>query len=246
MDYPAGYNPALRIGLDQIKRVKCDGGQSTNTLRIDLRDASYVSDGVDRLGLIDYNPGTDEVDYTQVYLVDTDDPQYERYFANTTPENFNEFMLPIGKLSALVGEEYEVGGGFDNHADLGFFLDEQQLADGTTFTFSPREGYYYTFIVHFEEKTGGGEATTSCWGSFPVTMKVVPEYLVWDDKQAGENGVATGNWHEDGNWRRASKGDLHKAQTDNTYEEYADGDGRAFTPMLFSKIVMPRLSLIHI
>ena len=70
MDYPAGYNPALRIGLDQIKRVKCDGGQSTNTLRIDLRDASYVSDGVDRLGLIDYNPGTDEVDYTQVYLVD--------------------------------------------------------------------------------------------------------------------------------------------------------------------------------
>ena len=246
MDYPAGYNPALRIGLDQIKRVKCDGGQSTTTLRIDLRDASYVSDGVDRLGLIDYNPGTDEVDYTQVYLVDTDDPQYERYFANTTPENFNEFMLPIGKLSALVGEEYEVGGGFDNHADLGFFLDEQQLADGTTFTFAPREGFYYTFIVHFEEKTGGGEATTSCWGSFPVTMKVVPEYLVWDDKQAGENGVATGNWHEDGNWRRASKGDLHKAQTDNTYEEYADGDGRAFTPMLFSKIVMPRGSKVEL
>ena len=246
MDYPSGYNPALRIGLDQIKRVKCDGGQNTNKLRIDLRDASYVSDGVDRLGLIDYNPGTDEVDYTQVYLVDTDDPQYERYFANTTPENFNEFMLPIGKLSALVGEEYEVGGGFDNHADLGFFLDEQQLADGTTFTFAPREGFYYTFIVHFEEKTGGGEATTSCWGSFPVTMKVVPEYLVWDDKQAGENGVVTGNWHEDGNWRRASKGDLHKAQTDNIYEEYADGDGRAFTPMLFSKIVMPRGSKVEL
>ena len=119
MDYPAGYNPALRIRLDQIKRVKCDGGQSTNTLRIDLRDASYVSDGVDRLGLIDYNPGTDEVDYTQVYLVDTDDPQYERFFANTTPENFNEFMLPIGKLSALVGEEYEVGEALTTMPTLG-------------------------------------------------------------------------------------------------------------------------------
>ncbi len=238
MDYPENYNPALRIGLKQIEEVAMKDGNG-NALRIDLRGATYVGENVDRLGLIDYNSGTDDVDYTKIYLVGTDDPQYEKYFAGDAPDEFNEFMLPIGKLLSLNGVEYTTGSGFDNYAELQFDLGQQTLEDGQKFAFAPREGYYYTFIVHFEEKTGGGLATTNCWGAFPMTMKVVPEYLVWDDKQVGEKGVATGNWHHDGNWRRAGKSDLRKTGGDS-YDEYADGDGRAFTPMLFSKVVMPR------
>lgn len=225
LEYPEDFNPGLRIGLAQIKEAAetAEGA----TVRIDLRGAQYTSDGVQSLGLVT-TPGGD-VDYSQIYLIDTDDPQY-------TPlvhvEDFDQFRYPIGKLTSLYADKYETGSQYKNYAYVRFYLDEQTLAGGEKFTFKPREGYSYTFSVFFCEQ--GPAINNSCWGVFPMTMKVVPEYVVWRGNAEG-----TSNWNNDDNWRRASGSDLKKPAGDTGYEEYDGGDGRGFVPMLFTDVVMP-------
>lgn len=230
LEYPENLNPNLRIGLAQIKEAAASG----STVRIDLRGAQYTEENVTSLGLID-NPGGD-IDYSQIYLIDTDDPQY-------TPlvhvDDFNQFGYPIGKIENLFAETYVTGSEFKNYAYVRFYLGEQTLADGKTFTFSPREGYYYTFSVFFSEH--GPAINNSCWGSFPMTMKVVPEYAVWTGNAEG-----TSNWNNDGNWRRATKADLKRPAGDTGYDDYADGDGRGFVPMLFTDVVMPEDSRVEL
>lgn len=73
----------------------------------------------------------------------------------------------------------------------------------------------------------------SCWGSFPLTLKVVPENLVW--KGTG----ATSNWNNDANWKRADAKDLKN--TDGTYTDNAENTtDKGFVPMLFSNVIMPK------
>ena len=75
-------------------------------------------------------------------------------------------------------------------------------------------------------------------------MKVVPEYLVWNDTQKDDpnqpQAVTIGNWNYDGNWKRATNVDI---KATNTIDEYKN-DNRAFVPMLFSKVVIPANSKI--
>lgn len=220
--YPDGLNPNLRIGLDQIKAAAYTQRGGKN-VKISLRGAEYASEGVTHLGLVE-NPG--DIDYTQIYLIDTNDP---RYTGLVHVENFDQYRYPIGKINSLYAEHYEEGSTFNDAAEVQFYLDEQTLADGETFTFAPREGYYYTFSVNFAEK---GSSSNSCWGSFPMSMKVVPKYLVW-------NGTENDNWNNDRNWKRAAKAELNKDDyTDYPADELTE-TGNGYVPMVFSNVVMP-------
>lgn len=231
-DYPEGLNPGLRIGLNQIETAKYvrNGGKS---VRISLRGAEYTDEKVDSLGLID---SRGDIDYTQIYLIETNDPEYTGL---VHVEDFDQYKYPIGKILNLHAEKYVTGSRFNDYAEVQFYLDEQTLEDGSKFTFAPREGYTYTFAINFAEK--GREINNSCWGSFPMTMKVVPEYLVW-------NGGANDNWNNDANWKRATKADIKV--TDNSYTDYAEGEltetGNGFVPMLFSNVVMPEDSRVEL
>ena len=222
-EYPEGLNPGLRIGLEQIKAAAYTQHGGKN-VRISLRGAEYTDEKVDHLGLIE---STGDIDYTQIYLIDTDDP---RYTGLVHVEDFDQYRYPIGKINSLHAERYEEGSQFNDVAEVQFYLDEQTLADGEKFTFVPREGYSYTFAVNFAEK--GNEANNSCWGSFPMTMRVVPKYLVWQ-------GTENDNWNNDRNWKRAVKAELNKSD----YTDYPEADinetGNGFVPMLFSNVVMP-------
>lgn len=219
-DYPEGLNPALRIGLYQIKDAAYTDGQSGRRVKISLRGAEYTSDNVEELGLIE---SAGDVDYTQLYLIDTDDPNYTGL---VHVEDFSQYTYPIGKILSLKAQEYETGSDYVDEAEVQFYLDEQTLADGETFTFAPREGYTYTFAINFAEH--GRAVNNSCWGSFPMTMKVVPENLVWS---GGEND----NWNNDTMWKRAKAADLKI--TDDSYTD--DDEAAGFVPMLFSNVVMP-------
>ena len=85
--YPADdFNPALRIGLGQIREASAEGGRS---LRVSLRNPKIVSDGATALGEIS------EEGNNRIYMVDSDDPQYKDYF---TSADFDQFSLPIGTL----------------------------------------------------------------------------------------------------------------------------------------------------
>lgn len=225
VEYPSNdFNPSLRIGLAQLKNA----AKGVGSLKVNLRGATYTDEEhVERLGLIE-NLGGD-IDYTQIYLISTDDPQYSDLM---NPLNgFTQYYLPIGKIISLEAHKYSTTTPYTNEADIEFYFDRQTLVDGKTFTFNPHEGYVYTFAIHFAEH--GETVNNSCWGSFPLTLKVVPENLVW-------NGTgATSNWNNDANWKRADAKDLKN--TDGTYTDNAENTtDKGFVPMLFSNVIMPK------
>ena len=246
--YPTDLSgQSLRIGLDQITSVK-SGYSNTDTLTVDLRDAkSYKTTDPDNpdknftLRLIGGNINPDET-YNKLFLTDTDDPVMKA-FIDRQGTSFDIRSLPIGEVKSFEAHYYTEGTTTrKNEMQLQFILDEQDVlinGENKKFTFKPREGYYYTFNVYFEEAAISGSAT-ACYGRFPLTMKVVPEYLVWNDTQKKDDYSTIGNWNYDGNWLRATNADI---KATNTIDEYKN-DNRAFVPMLFSKVVIPANSKI--
>lgn len=218
--YPADdFNPGLRIGLSQI-------GSTSNkmSVKIDLRGAQLVSDGARYIGMItSVSPDA----YNKIYLVDTDDPAYK----NDTffPADFSEYSLPIGTLKSLHAEEYNDQSSFEDYMEIYF---DTQTTQTNGFRFQPKEGYTYTFAVHFEEH--GDNATNACFGKFTVDMKIVPENLVWSGTGA------TSNWNNDANWKRADKDALKKANGDSYPTNEANTTDNGFVPMLFTNVIMPK------
>lgn len=217
--YPADdFNPGLRIGLSQIESTSV-----SQPIKVNLRGAQLVSAGASYIGMItSISPDA----YSKIYLVDTDDPEYKNdtYF----PADFSEFSLPIGTLKSLHAEEYDDQSSFEDYMEIYF---DTQTTQANGFRFQPKEGYTYTFAVHFEEH--GDNTTNACFGRFTVDMKVVPENLVW--RGTG----ATSNWNNDANWKRADKSALKKADDDSYLTNEANTTENGFVPMLFSNVIMP-------
>lgn len=218
--YPADdFNPGLRIGLSQIESTSVK-----KPIKVNLRGAQLVSAGASYIGMItSISPDA----YSKIYLVDTDDPEYKNdtYF----PADFSEFSLPIGTLKSLYAEEYDDQSSFEDYMEIYF---DTQTTQANGFRFQPKEGYTYTFAVHFEEH--GNNTTNACFGRFTVDMKVVPENLVW--RGTG----ATSNWNNDANWKRADKSALKKADGDSYLTNEANTTENGFVPMLFSNVIMPK------
>lgn len=219
--YPTDdYNPGLRIGLQQIEEATDDENKS---LRINLREAQVVTTGAS-LGKINRD-GLD-----QIFLINSDDPQYKDLFTSTDLEATS---LPIGTVEDMHVNTQDMS---MSYMDVRFNLKEQKISGDRSFTFNPREGYTYTFSTYFEEKnsdSNSGDIYNTCYGSFPIDMKVVPEYLMWQ-------GGATSNWNNDANWKRADKSALKKANGDSYPTNEANTTANGFVPMLFSNVVMPR------
>ena len=237
--YPTDdFNPSLRIGLGQIQQAS----DEANTLIIDLRGAQLVSSGATSLGLIESRTEEENNVYQQIYLTGSTDPECIDWL-NKYP---GAFSLPIGRITELFAEKYESGSDFNDHAKVYFYLTEQTLDDGAKFTFKPREGYEYTFSLHFEEH--GDDVYNTCEGTFPITMKVVPKYLVWNDTQKSDDYSTIGNWNNDDNWQRVTSERIQAAE-DKTSDYFTDGKNEntgAFVPMLFSKVIMPRNSKVQL
>lgn len=218
--YPAGdFNPCLRIGLSQINETTAD-----KPLRVDLRGAKFSSENSNATSLGMVTSVSSDV-FKNIYLVGTDDPAYnnEEFF----PADFSEYSLPVGYLTELYAEPYVEGSQYNDHMNIYFDTTTKQE---NGFQFQPKEGYTYTFAVHFEEH--GDNTTNACFGKFTVDMKVVPEYLVWQ-------GGATSNWNNDANWKRADKSALKKADGDSYPTNEANTTANGFVPMLFSNVIMP-------
>lgn len=218
--YPdPAYDPNLRIGLAQIKSTT-----SAAPLRIDLRGATFSVDKPEPSSML--VPLTSNERGRLVYLIGTNDPEYEDI---VNSPDFSQYAYPIGYVDEFTAQPYEQGSAFDDHVSIHFYLNgEGEPKDG--FVFHPKEGYWYTFSVHFEELLKG-ETSTACYGKFALRMNVVPEYLVW-------KGGPTNNWNRDENWLRVNKAETIHAASDS----FLDGNttDRAFVPMLFSKVIIPR------
>lgn len=213
------FNPGLRIGLSQINSTSAD-----KPITIDLRGAVLVTEGTDHIGMV--KSLTPDV-FGKIYLVATDDPAYNKFFTT----DFSEYSLPIGVLNSLFAEPYKEGSSYKDNMEI-YFDTQSEQSNG--FKFEPKEGYTYTFAVHFEElSSSGGNISNACFGKFTVDMKVVPENLVWSGADA------TSNWNNDANWKRADKSALKKAADDSYLTNEANTTEKGFVPMLFSNVVMP-------
>ena len=221
--YPdPAFDPNLRIGLAQIESAAFEGGD--HPLRIDLRGATFSTDDAPEDSRL--VPLTSNEHGRNIYLIGTNDPEYEALVNDTA---FSQYAYPIGYVEEFTAQHYAEGSEFDDHVSLRFYLNgEGEPRDG--FVFRPKEGYWYSFSVHFEELLGG-ETSTACYGQFTVRMNVVPEYLVW-------NGGPTTNWNRDENWKRVNTAATIHAADDS----FLGGNttDRAFVPMLFSKVLIPR------
>lgn len=224
--YPSeDFNPGLRIGLNQILST-----EYAKPIKVNLRGAKLVSEGAKYIGMI--TSVSPEI-YNKIYLIRTDDPAYqnETYF----PEDFSEYSLPIGVLKSLHAEVYKDGSSFADYMEI-YFDTETEQENG--FRFQPKEGYTYTFAVHFEEH--GDNTINTCFGNLTIDMKVVPEYLVWNG-----TGV-TRNWNNDANWKRADKNELRKENGDPYLTNEANTTNNGFVPMLFSNVIMPQNSRVEL
>lgn len=213
------YNPAMRIGLKQIK------ASATNPITVNLRNAKFVKKNTH---LEQLNENGDDRGY--IYLVGSDDPAYADLFG----DDMHQYV--IGTVESLYAESSPTNLE-DNHMKIKFDLNTG-MGTGVD-AFAPKEGYSYTMHIHVEEKSTAGASDNSiCYGNMNLVMKVVPEYLVWAGTETSDN------WHDDALWKRATNDDI---QATDKITDYGEGyDDRGYVPMLFTKVIMPKDSKVEL
>lgn len=109
------------------------------------------------------------------------------------------------------------------------------------------EGYWYE--LNFSYELHNSSSTAACPGDLFITLKVVPEYLTWFPSVANK---LNANWNNDLNWKRSTAAELY----DKSYEDYGEATygnpvnakltrQQAYTPMKFSKVVIPENKLVY-
>ncbi len=109
------------------------------------------------------------------------------------------------------------------------------------------EGYWYE--LNFSYELHNSSSIAACPGDLFITLKVVPEYLTWFPSVANK---LNANWNNDLNWKRSTAAELY----DKKYEDYGEATydntansslirQQAYTPMRFSKVVIPENKLVY-
>lgn len=253
------YYPAMRIGLKQI-----EASSENKPIRINLRNAKFAFDSGATDKPSDYDP--DHIGLMpkekDLYLISSNDPALHDLL-NPTDGEYDRHQYSIGKVVSFCAkprDETTASLPDNNYMEIYFDLDNPMSGLGDHATtdiqgqvFTPREGYEYRFGVHFEEHedhTGQSEedyvATPgSCYNYMEITMKVVPEYLVWKGKVDADGKID--NWNEDSVWKRATNDDIQSVGSTKTIEEYEDtpkGMQLGYVPMLFTKVIIPKNSQV--
>lgn len=231
------YNPAMRIGLQQIKDSKRKG------IEVNLRNANfafdteeYDGDAPTHIGLLydDENNSTSQKGDNYIYLTDSNDPMLEGILHPTDGTEFDRSGYIIGTVEELKATPHSNSSASlpDNKMKIKFNYGESMvIGEDNGQKFEPREGYEYTFTVLIEEHTENhSNPKGACRGTLNLTMKVVPEYLVWQGTEYGDN------WNNDTHWERALDSDI---KANGKIEDYKN-DKRGYVPMLFSKVIIPK------
>lgn len=220
--------PKLILGFEDVAYPTDD-----RAVRIGLPQIKEMlkkeDNGMLILPVADLNNGKDKNieiqfrDSSNVFVADTNDPTF-----NTTSSS----KQIIGKL-----KEKTLATGTKT---LGLVFDDNVL---TTF----HEGYWYE--LNFSYELYNSSTTAACPGDLFITFKIVPEYLTWFPTVANK---LNANWNNDLNWKRSTAAELY----DKSYEDYGETTygntandrltrQQAYTPMKFSKVVIPENKLVY-
>lgn len=222
--------PKLTLGFDKVAYPT-----DNRAVRIGLPQIREMLKKADNgmliLPVADLNNGNDknvEIKFLyekNVFISDTNDPTFNT--ASTTKQI-------VGKLK----EETLATG----TKTLGLVFDDNVLD-------ILHEGYWYE--LNFSYELHNSSTTAACPGDLFITLKVVPEYLTWFPTVANK---LNANWNNDLNWKRSTAAELY----DKKYEDYGEATygnqditntnltrQQAFTPMKFSKVVIPENKLVY-
>lgn len=217
--------PKLILGFNNVAYPTDDRAMRIGLPQI--REMLKKADnGILILPVADLNNGKDENieimfrDSSKVFISDSNDP------------TFTSTNQIIGKLK----EETLATG----TKTLGLVFDDNVLN-------ILHEGYWYE--LNFSYELHNSSATAACPGDLFITLKVVPEYLTWFPSVANK---LNANWNNDLNWKRSTAAELY----DKSYEDYGEATygntanssltrQQAYTPMRFSKVVIPENKLVY-
>ncbi len=253
-EYGDGYNPAMRIGLQQIKDAnKYNEGKwitvNLRNARFALNNDEYKGQVPDHIGLrYEAESGEDAPDEgnAPIYLTNSNDPNLNAILHPTDGSEFDRKRYIIGTvkyLTATPNTDGVLSDDPDENTMVIYFHYGESMDENDTNSpkFEPREGYEYTFTIEIEEHTEDHVSIDgACQGILNLTMKVVPEFLVWQGNEIGKN------WNNDANWKRADKERLLKGESDTylTNEDNATDNG--YVPMLFSKAIIPEEHIVEL
>lgn len=217
--------PKLILGFDNVAYPTDD-----RAMRIGLPQIREMLKKADNgmliLPVVELNNGKDKNieimfrDSSKVFISDTNDP------------TFTSTKQIVGKLK----EETLATG----KKTLGLVFDDNVLD-------ILHEGYWYE--LNFSYELHNSTTTAACPGDLFITLKVVPEYLTWFPSVANK---LNANWNNDLNWKRSTAAELY----DKNYEDYGEATydntanssltrQQAYTPMKFSKVVIPENKLVY-
>ena len=233
------YYPAMRIGLAQIK-----ASSEKNPIKVNLRGAKFAfeNSNSDHIGLM-----SEERD---LYLVSSNDPALQDLLHPADGSEYDRHAYSIGKVVRFNAKP-DQDNPDANQMAIYFDLKNPMSGLGKYAStevekqkFTPREGYEYRFDVHFEEHAAHRETEEdyepvpgSCYNYMEITMKVVPEYLVWQGKVDKDGYID--NWNEDAAWRRATNEDIQSTNSIEPYNDTPKGMSLGYVPMLFTKVIIP-------
>lgn len=219
--------PKLILGFDKVAYPTDD-----RAVRIGLPQIKAMLDKSDNgmliLPVADLNNGKDKNieivfrDEKKVFISDTNDPTFNT--ASTT----KQIVGTLKETTLKTGVK-----------ELGLVFDDKVLD-------ILHEGYWYE--LNFSYKLNSS-TTAACPGDLFITLKVVPEYLTWFPSVANK---LNANWNNDLNWKRSTAAELF----DKNYEDYGEATcgnsvnakltrQQAYTPMKFSKVVIPENKLVY-
>ena len=217
--------PKLILGFDKVAYPTDD-----RAVRIGLPQIREMlkkeDNGMLILPVADLNNGNDKNieivfrDSSKVFISETNDP------------TFTSTKQIIGKL-----KEKTLATGIKT---LGMVFDDNVLD-------ILHEGYWYE--LNFSYELYNSSTTAACPGDLFITLRVVPEYLTWFPSVANK---LNANWNNDLNWKRSTAAELY----DKNYEDYGEATcgnpvnakltrQQAYTPMKFSKVVIPENKLVY-
>lgn len=236
VDYPDGYIRTIRVGLEQLSKMKA----SNYMLHIPI--SSYQNKGGKGMS------GRIYFSNTVLNLVKTNDPTITTYYndgAPTTTIKVGEIKLP---------EDVTSGQAYVGPDRMYLPVDFSECA----ITF--HEGYWYEVSTQFyDEEDETLSAEDRCGGDLFFILKVVPEFATWEGQPIEENpDFLNANWYNDGNWKRSVRADLYKdanqeGKTQNTvtlgHPEGYDNNGEGtlsnmgtanpgFVPMKFTYVTL--------
>lgn len=220
--------PKLTLGFDQVAYPTDDRAARIGLPQI-KEMLSKPDNGMLILPVADLNNGTDKNieikfrDDNKVFISDTNDPTFNT--ASTT----KQIVGTLKETTLKTGDK-----------KLGLVFDDKVLD-------IMHEGYWYELNFSYELYNSGSAA--SCPGDLFITFKVVPEYITWFPTVANK---LNANWNNDLNWKRSTAAELY----DKKYEDYGETTydnpvnkdltrQQAFTPMKFSKVVIPENKLVY-